>query len=82
MKNIKSKILRLICKLFGHYYIHEKYAIKTNRRYRIFEKEYCVRCGQLKKISASCSLSRAEMLKRGWFIEDLYEKMDIQKNCH
>lgn len=76
---MKQKFRKLVCKVFGHRAYTEKFAVRHgwsivgkyyDKRYDIVERTVCERCGH--EISYKVlveSISRAQMLKEGWFIE-------------
>lgn len=70
---ITEIIKRPICRLFGHRIFTEMYAerILHNRkhRYNVTQEEICSRCGHRHHTVLAKNLSRAELLKNGWFIE-------------
>lgn len=61
-----------ICRIFGHSKttIEEVFGIKlSNNRYCIMQQQRCSRCNEiLERKVLEESISRAEMLKQGWFI--------------
>lgn len=74
---MKQKIKRLICRILGHVELEEVYAVVSGKgrngrpRYSIVCQIVCLRCG--KTLFQTChakNLSRTEMIRRGWFIED------------
>lgn len=70
MKLKNQKLRALICKLFGHRIYVEKFASPSyGRKYTIYERKYCERCGEVHYEIIKDGISRAQMLKDGWFIE-------------
>lgn len=48
----------------------EKFAQRGwDNRYTIYERKYCDRCGYVHNEIIKNGISRAQMLKDGWFIE-------------
>lgn len=78
---MKRFFKRLICLIFGHKRYVEWYAVRIIRflqpkkkgmnghRYDIVCREHCDRCGKSRKYVFRHNISRAQMLKEGWFIE-------------
>lgn len=74
---MKQMIKKIICRLCGHVEVEEVYAevcrIGNNGRprYKIVCQIVCHRCGKI--LFQTCrakDLSRTEMIKRGWFINE------------
>lgn len=64
-----KKIKRLICRCIGHNEFEEVYAeLYFNEKYRVVRDIKCSRCGDISNEYLSGYLSRAELLKQGWFI--------------
>ena len=77
---MKRFFKRLICRIFGHKRYSEWYAVrisffkhqkkgKNGHRYDIVCQQYCDRCGERSKYVFRHNISRAQMLKEGWFVE-------------
>lgn len=77
--DIKLKIKRLICRWFGHKDYTERYASKctsffgypypkSDRHYIVVEDIICERCGRIHSRHLTQPMTRAELLKNGWFI--------------
>lgn len=77
---MKQKFRKLVCKVFGHRVYTEKFAVRCNwlwvhhgftPRYDIVERTVCERCGHVVSYKVLVEgISRAQMLKEGWFIEE------------
>lgn len=72
---MKDIIKRLTCMVFGHELFVEVFATeyrckKGKYRYKVWERTYCARCGQVISMREVRTLSRTDMLKEGWFIVD------------
>lgn len=60
---------KLMCRLFGHQEIEEVFAVRWCKKYDGISKTVCPRCGEvLEEKMIFRQLSRAELLKQGWFI--------------
>lgn len=69
-QRLNWRLQRLLCKLFGHKMYVEKFAQRGwDNRYTIYERKYCDRCGYVHNEIIKNGISRAQMLKDGWFIE-------------
>ena len=67
---MKHEVKKLICKYFGHQEVEEVFAVRCCKKYDGVSKTVCSRCGEeLEWKSLFKQLSRAELLKNGWFIE-------------
>lgn len=75
---MKRFFKRLICRIFGHKRYREVFAESyvagykhgiVKVRYNIFEHTFCERCGDYSYKLIAGGLSRAQMLKEGWFVE-------------
>ena len=63
------KWYRSMCRLFGHQEVEEVFAVRCHSRYDGISKVVCPRCGEvLEEKMLFRQLSRAELLKQGWFI--------------
>ena len=69
---LKDILKRRICKRFGHDIVEEVYAVRyKDGKYRVRVRQQCFRCGtELESRYISEEMSRAELLKRCWFIEE------------
>ena len=79
---MKRFFKRLICRIFGHRNFVEVSAVPyfayrghghrhyDKVRYAIIERTICERCGDEYIRILANGLSRAQMLKEGWFVED------------
>lgn len=73
------------CEKIGHEWVEQNYAlkIKTNKdgccRYKIIHDRYCARCGVVQTFYISNPISRAEMLRNGWGIEDEEDEIKVEE---
>ena len=69
---MKQYINKQLCKWFGHKPFSERYAKRQyySKYYSVIESEKCLRYGKELRSKSSWLMSRAELLKGGWFIEE------------
>lgn len=83
-KSLKKRYCEFMCRHLGHKIVEEVYAeecknlfgftsssIYKKTRYIVFKREYCERCGHDVVYPLTNPMSRVELLKHGWFINDL-----------
>lgn len=72
---LKGKIKSLFpCK---HQIFTEAWATKIDEKhYAICQRKYCIKCGQVFEEHQSKQMTRVELLKNKWFIEDCEIKIE------